>query len=35
VLGLLVACGMRADEQDIVLLIASALTLTGVMDPCP
>jgi len=36
VLGLLVACGIGAPmNEDIVLLIASALTLTGVMDPVP
>ena len=36
VLGLLVACGIGAPmNEDIVLLIASALTLTGVMDPLP
>jgi membrane protein DedA with SNARE-associated domain len=34
VLGLLVACGIGAPmNEDIVLLIASALTLSGVMDP--
>jgi hypothetical protein len=34
VLGLLLACGIGAPMNEaIVLLIASALTLTGVMDP--
>lgn len=34
VLGLLLACGIGAPmNEDIVLLIASALTLNGVMDP--
>ncbi len=36
VLGLLVACGIGAPmSEDLVLLIAAALTLTGVMDPLP
>src|SRR5512141_278698 len=34
VFGMLVACGLGAPfNEDIVLLVASALTLSGVMDP--
>jgi membrane protein DedA with SNARE-associated domain len=36
VLGLLVACGIGAPiNEDIVLLMAAALTLSGVMEPLP